>query len=96
MKKLQITGMLKVRKALVPNHNQTALKVRKGFSGNHNQSTLKVRKGIIIHDRGGANHNESMLKIGISNLKQRWTSFVYENCQGLTMNHNQSALSIRK
>jgi len=43
MKKIQTISTLKVRKALVPNHNQYALKVRKGASINHNQVALKVK-----------------------------------------------------
>jgi len=44
MNKKQNPNMLKVRKALVPNHNQAALKVRKGITQNHNEAALQVRK----------------------------------------------------
>jgi hypothetical protein len=47
--------ILKVRKAVIPNHSQAALKVRKGTHVNHNETTLKVRKDL--HE----NHNQNML-----------------------------------
>jgi len=52
---------LKVRKALHPNHNESALKVCKNgpIGGNHNQTALKVRKAGAI----GINHNETTLKM---------------------------------
>jgi hypothetical protein len=78
----------------------TTLKVRKGTSINHNQSALKVRKGLDT-----ANHNQTVLQLGKNlvekyneaSFKERWISFLYSKIQlGLSMNHNQSALKVRK
>lgn len=61
----------------------STLKVSKALVPNHNQVVLKVRKAL------NSNHNQTT-------LKERWLSFVYTNCQGLSMNHNQTALKVCK
>jgi len=55
MKKFQSPNSLKVRKALIDNHNQSALKVRNALGGYHSQSVLKVRKSLT------KNHNQTGL-----------------------------------
>jgi hypothetical protein len=89
MKKIQTTNILKVRKALTKNHNESTLKVRKSWS-NHNQTVLKVCKVslkerwilfVYANCRGlTMNHNQTVLKVR----------------KGVTGNHNESALKVRK
>ena len=59
MNKNQNPTTLKVRKALVPNHNETALKVQMDWplSTNHNETALKIHKALT------SNHNETALRL---------------------------------
>ncbi|HEU0295758.1 MAG TPA: hypothetical protein VFR47_23665 [Anaerolineales bacterium] len=43
MSKKQPPNTWKVRKALQPNHNETALKVRKALQPNHNETALRIK-----------------------------------------------------
>jgi hypothetical protein len=43
MSKKQEQVMLKVRKTIAPNHNETALKVRKSLHPNHNETALRIK-----------------------------------------------------
>jgi hypothetical protein len=83
--------ILKVRKAVIPNHSQAALKVRKTDSQGtqHNQSALKVRKGTHV------NHNQSALKIHKS-LGGNSDQIMPKVRKCIRANYNESALRVRK
>lgn len=89
MNKKQEQVMLKVRKGLSVNHNETVLKVCKGIRYNHNESTLKVKKGIEV------NHNPSALKVR-KGLIDNHNQSALKVHKGIQQNHNEAALMIRK